>query len=92
MKIENIDPAALTPHPQNSRKHSDEQIDQLAASIERFGFNGSIIIAATCPNEPQARIVESRHCHQHLATIYNLHDPAKGASSLRAGATEAVAS
>lgn len=44
MQIEHLDPRSLKPHPQNSRKHSDEQIQQLMQSIERFGFNGAIII------------------------------------------------
>lgn len=42
--LENIDPTTLTPHPNNSRKHSDDQLAQLMHSIERFGFNGSITI------------------------------------------------
>lgn len=44
MNIEFLNPKALTPHPQNSRKHSDEQIQQLMASITQFGFNGTILI------------------------------------------------
>lgn len=156
--IESIDPRILKPHPLNSRTHTAEQLAQLKASIERFGFNGAIVIdeddvilaghgraqamielgrptipcvrkadlsplekrayviadnqialnsawdedilsaevaalldegldpvlviVATCESEPQARILESRHCHQHAATIYNIHDPAKGARAL----------
>jgi ParB-like chromosome segregation protein Spo0J len=30
--------AALTPNPDNPRRHSDKQIAQIAASIDRFGF------------------------------------------------------
>jgi len=30
-------------------------------------------------DETEARIMESETCHQHRATIYNLHDPRKGA-------------
>lgn len=44
MNIEFLNPKALTPHPQNSRKHSEEQIQQLMASITQFGFNGTILI------------------------------------------------
>lgn len=44
MNIEFLDPKSLKPHPQNSRTHSDEQIQQLMASITEFGFNGTIII------------------------------------------------
>lgn len=42
--IEHLDPRTLTPHPENSRKHSDQQITKLVASIEQFGFNGAITI------------------------------------------------
>lgn len=44
MNIEFLDPKSLKPHPQNSRKHSEEQIQQLMASITQFGFNGTILI------------------------------------------------
>lgn len=44
MVIEHLDPRVLKPHSQNSRKHSTEQLSQLMQSIERFGFNGSIVI------------------------------------------------
>lgn len=44
MNIEFLNPKSLKPHPQNSRKHSDEQIQQLMASISKFGFNGTILI------------------------------------------------
>lgn len=42
MQLEHLDPRSLKPHPQNSRKHSDEQLQQLMQSIERFGFNGAV--------------------------------------------------
>jgi hypothetical protein len=44
MQFEHLDPNALKPHPQNSRVHSEEQLQQLMASIERFGFNGAVVI------------------------------------------------
>lgn len=42
--IEHINPLDLTPHPDNSMKHGDDQITQLVASFEQFGFNGVIVI------------------------------------------------
>lgn len=44
MQIEHIDPKELKPHPQNSRVHADEQIQQIVASIRQFGFNSTITI------------------------------------------------
>jgi DNA modification methylase len=36
--------ADLKPHPKNSRKHSKDQIQAIARSIETFGFNAPILI------------------------------------------------
>ncbi|MCH8313554.1 MAG: ParB N-terminal domain-containing protein, partial [Nitrospinae bacterium] len=34
----------LTPYIGNARTHSDEQIDQVAASIKEFGFTNPILL------------------------------------------------
>ena len=34
----------LTPYAKNSRKHSESQVAQIAASIEKFGFNAPILL------------------------------------------------
>ena len=44
MEIEQVDPALLVPHPQNSRKHSEKQLRQLAGAIKEFGFTQPITI------------------------------------------------
>lgn len=38
--------ASLTPDPRNARTHSDEQVRQIANSIERFGWTAPILISA----------------------------------------------
>jgi len=38
------DPNGLPPSPRNSRTHSKRQIEQLARSIERFGFNNPVLL------------------------------------------------
>jgi ParB-like chromosome segregation protein Spo0J len=38
------DPASLSPSPRNARRHSDDQVAQLAKSIEAFGFNSLILV------------------------------------------------
>lgn len=38
---------SLTPYQRNPRTHSDKQIDQIAASIETFGFVNPVLIDAT---------------------------------------------
>lgn len=45
--IEMRSPAALRAYEGNSRKHSQEQVDQLARSIEEFGFTVPVLIDAT---------------------------------------------
>jgi hypothetical protein len=42
--IEYVPVRALKPDPHNARKHPENQIDLLAASIRQFGFVGAIIV------------------------------------------------
>ncbi len=44
MNIEQIATAGLTPYARNSRTHSAEQVQQVAASIKEFGFTNPILI------------------------------------------------
>src|SRR5580704_13432796 len=43
--IERVCIRSLKPYPRNARRHSRAQIKQIAASIERFGFNNPVLIA-----------------------------------------------
>jgi hypothetical protein len=43
--IEQVLVQSLKPYPRNARRHSKDQIKQIAASITRFGFNNPILIA-----------------------------------------------
>lgn len=47
MKIETLSLNALRPRPNNPRTHSPKQIQQLADSIERFGWTNPILIDAS---------------------------------------------
>lgn len=44
LKIVYRDVSELTPYENNSRKHSDSQIEQIAKSIDEFGFNNPILL------------------------------------------------
>lgn len=44
LNIEYISTDVLKPYVNNSRTHSDEQIDQICESIEEFGFTNPILI------------------------------------------------
>jgi ParB-like chromosome segregation protein Spo0J len=45
-QIEAINIADLIPYARNSRTHSDEQVAQIAASIQEFGFTNPVLIDA----------------------------------------------
>lgn len=44
IEIKNVAVASLKPYANNARTHSEEQVAQLAKSIEKFGFNNPILI------------------------------------------------
>jgi len=44
MQVINVDIKDLKPHKRNAKKHSDEQINHIAKSIQDFGFNQPLVI------------------------------------------------
>jgi DNA modification methylase len=46
LRMEMISPEALKPYARNARRHSDKQIEQIAASIREFGFNNPVLVDA----------------------------------------------
>lgn len=44
LKIEQVTLKSLVPYARNSKKHSDEQVNQIAESIKEFGFNNPVLI------------------------------------------------
>lgn len=44
LKVIYLPTTSLKPHPQNPRVHSDKQVQQIAQSIETFGFNVPILV------------------------------------------------
>lgn len=44
LKITYCDPADIIPYAMNSRTHSDDQVNQVAASIKEFGFTNPILV------------------------------------------------
>jgi hypothetical protein len=43
-KYQNVPLEKLIPYARNARKHSDQQVAQIAASIREFGFNSPVLI------------------------------------------------
>ena len=44
LEVDYLATTDLTPYANNPRTHSEQQIDQLAASIEEFGFNNPVLV------------------------------------------------
>ena len=44
MQVEQTPLADILPYAANARTHSDEQVEQIAASIREFGFNNPVLI------------------------------------------------
>jgi DNA modification methylase len=44
LEVTYLPTTSLKPHPQNPRVHSDKQVQQIARSIETFGFNVPILV------------------------------------------------
>ena len=44
LNIQYVDTDSLIPYVNNARKHSDDQVSEIAASIKEFGFNNPILI------------------------------------------------
>lgn len=44
MKITQISPSKIFPYEKNAKKHKNKQIDQVANSIQEFGFNQPIVV------------------------------------------------
>jgi len=43
-RIEHLPIAGLKPNPRNARRHSQKQLNQIAASIRAFGFNSIVVV------------------------------------------------
>tara|TARA_Y100001938_G_scaffold141815_1_gene212158 strand:+ start:179 stop:766 length:588 start_codon:yes stop_codon:yes gene_type:complete len=47
MQIEHLHVKTLIPYVNNAREHSEEQVDQIAASIKKFKFNNPVLVDKT---------------------------------------------
>jgi len=67
-------------HCQEAAERQDTAKQRWIAELSRADLQPVLLIIASYPDEASARQRESRECHQHRATILNIHDPAKGAA------------
>lgn len=80
------------------QEHIDESLERQNTRKKEWihrlhlkGLQPVMVVVATFPREHLARDCESAECHKHRATIYNIHDPAKGARDLAHQAAPAKA-
>lgn len=66
-------------HMQESQERQNTEKKRWIYGLMAQGLRPILIKIASYPTEPEARARESQECHQHKATILNIHDPAKGA-------------
>lgn len=71
------------------KEHIRESIERQNTAKKRWisglldqGLRPVMVIVGRFPTDLHARACESAECHKHLATIHNIHDPAKGAADL----------
>lgn len=72
----------LKEHVEESLLRQNTRKKQWIHALHLAGLQPVIVTVATFPREHLARDCESAECHKHAATIYNIHDPAKGAKDL----------
>ena len=72
----------LKEHIRESQERQNTAKKRWIHSLLAEGLLPVMVIVDSYPSEPLARDRESAECHQHAATIYNIHDPAKGAGDL----------
>lgn len=74
----------LTPDPRNARTHSPEQIEQLIASIERFGWTNPVL-ADDMIRAGHGRVMAARAIYEAGGTIYLAPGKENGGKALAKG-------
>ena len=73
----------LRAHIAESRERQNTRKKRWISELITAGLEPIMVLAASVPEEATARSIESAHCHHYADTIYNIHDPAKGAKDLK---------
>lgn len=71
-------------HIEESRAAQNTEKKRWIFDLVQAGQAPVLVIVADYADEATARLRESLECKHYLSTIYNLHDPKKGARDLRA--------
>jgi len=70
-------------HIAESQKRQNTKKKAWIKALLDAGSAPGLSILFQTENDTAARIAESRACHANIDTIYNLHDPRKGASDFK---------
>lgn len=74
--------ARLRAHIKDAQERDNTEKKRWIRALLAQRIEPAMVIVASYPTEEAARQRESAECHTHKATIYNIHDPAKGAKDL----------
>ncbi|MBT3259655.1 MAG: GIY-YIG nuclease family protein [Deltaproteobacteria bacterium] len=66
-------------HIKESMERQNTQKKKWIHALAQKGQHPRLDVVAQIYDKAEARVKESEVCHQHAATVYNLHDPRKGA-------------
>lgn len=81
--------ADLTPDPRNARTHSPAQIDQLVASISRFGWTNPVL-ADDLIRAGHGRVMAARAIYEDGGTIFLAPGEANGGKAITKGAVPVI--
>lgn len=73
----------LRAHIKESQERQNTEKKRWIAGLLEVGLEPVLVIVASLPDEPDARILESDSCKEYAETIFNIHDPAKGAKDFK---------
>ena len=79
----------LTPDPRNARTHSPEQVEQLVASIERFGWTNPVL-ADDLIRAGHGRVMAATSIYDQGGTIYMAPGKERGGTALPAGTVPVI--
>lgn len=79
----NAPKSRLRAHVQDARDGDNTEKKRWIRRLLANGQEPVMVIVESFAEEHLARLRESAECRAHLATIYNLHDPAKGAKDFK---------
>jgi hypothetical protein len=74
--------ARLKEHIRESVERQNTEKKRWIKSLIDQGLKPVMVIVGRYPTDIHARARESAECHRHIGTIFNIHDPLKGASDL----------